>query len=79
MIHFMKVDTEGFEAEITEAIEPHLARGQVKRLFLDFHDDILASRGMSRSAIHKRVIGSGMRVREGTVDSRNSYVLYERR
>ena len=77
IIHFMKVDTEGFEAEITEAIEPHLARGKVKLLFLDFHDDILASRGMSRSAIHKRVIDSGMRMREGMPDKKNSYILYE--
>lgn len=76
--HFdlVKVDVEGFEHKVVDALLPLVRTGQVRKLLLDYHVAILTQSGIDPAAIHRKLVDAGMTVVLG--DSRNlqSYLLY---
>jgi FkbM family methyltransferase len=72
----MKVDVEGYEPEVVRHLLPHIARGQLTRLLLDYHEGILNRRGLNARAIHDALLAAGMQVERGDPARLSSYVLY---
>ncbi len=72
----VKVDVEGFEAEVVKHLLPHLEKGQVSRLLLDYHEGILARRNIDPRSLHEDLLRAGMRVEEGDPSRLSSYLLY---
>jgi FkbM family methyltransferase len=74
--HFAKVDVEGFESDVIDAMADHLARGTLQRILLDFHKPELLGRGVDPSSIHAKILRAGYRVVEGDTRELAGYVLY---
>ena len=74
---FVKVDVEGFEHKVVEALLPKVREGKVRKLLLDYHTPILESQGVDPKDIHQSLIDAGMKVAQGDTSSLWSYVLYE--
>jgi FkbM family methyltransferase len=76
--HFdvVKIDVEGFEGSVIEAMADVMSAGKVSKMLLDYHDWILEPRGLSAEAIHKRVESCGMHA--VTRSKFAGYVVYER-
>jgi FkbM family methyltransferase len=74
---FVKVDTEGFEDKVIEALLDSIRAGRVATLYVDYHEPILRSRGVDPRNVHQKLLDAGMRLGEGTEPQRFSgYVLY---
>lgn len=73
---FVKVDVEGFEHRVVEALLPLIRRGGVRKLLLDYHASILAAHGVAPEAIHASLLEAGMHAR-GEPATLSAYVLYE--
>jgi len=78
-IDLAKVDVEGFEDEVVDALATHLRNGVVRKLLLDFHRPALVARGIQAEAIHVKVLAAGYKVIQGDSKSLHGYVLYEHR
>jgi FkbM family methyltransferase len=72
----VKVDVEGFEAEVVRRLLAHVPAGRVTRLLLDYHEAILARRNIDPHSIHESLLRAGMRVEEGDPSRLSSYLLY---
>ena len=72
----VKVDVEGYEPEVVRHLLPHLRKGQVDRLLLDYHESILAQRNLNASSLHKQLLDAGMKVEQGDPSRLSSYLLY---
>jgi FkbM family methyltransferase len=77
-VDFMKVDVEGFEHHVVEALLPIVKNGTLRKLYLDYHMSILAKQGINPSDIHQRLVEHGMEIKRGDARNLSSYVLYER-
>ena len=77
--HFdlVKVDVEGFEHQVVEAMLPHITAGRVRKLLLDYHTPILRRQGIDPLGIHQSLLDARMQVRHGNPSDLNSYLLYE--
>jgi FkbM family methyltransferase len=73
---FVKVDVEGFEHKVVDALLPMIAAGRVRKLLLDYHAAILAKFGIEPIAIHRKLLEAGMRVVRGDDRNLTSYLLY---
>jgi FkbM family methyltransferase len=73
----VKVDVEGFEAEVVRHLLPHIERGRVRRLLLDYHERILEERGVRPGALHDQLVSAGMKVERGDPARLAAYLLYE--
>jgi len=73
---FVKVDVEGFEHAVVDALLPLIAAGRVRKLLLDYHAAILARFGIEPAAIHRKLLAAGMRVVRGDERNLQSYLLY---
>lgn len=73
---FVKVDVEGFEHKVVDALLPLIAAGRVRKLLLDYHAAILAKFGIEPAAIHRKLVEAGMRVVRGDERNLSSYLLY---
>lgn len=71
---FVKVDVEGFEPEVILGALPLLQEGRIGTLLLDYHRAILERRGIDADVTHRRIVGCGYDVLEGSVG--DGYVLY---
>ena len=76
--HFdlVKVDVEGFEHQVVQALLPHIAAGRIRQLLLDYHTPILERQGIDPAAIHQSLLDAQMQVRHGNPADLNSYLLY---
>jgi len=74
---FVKVDTEGFEAEVVDALLPSIEAGRIGKLLVDYHQRILDDRGIDPKAIHRKVLDAGMTPRAGEPRGFSGYVLYD--
>lgn len=72
----VKVDVEGFEAEVVETLLPLCRDGRVQTLLLDYHAAVLEQRGLSPARIHAQLLGAGMHA-DGEVRF-DSYAIYRR-
>jgi len=72
----VKVDTEGFEAEIAQVLLPSIREGKVKHLLLDYHLKVLEKRGIDPATIHSGLLTAGMTVVSGNGHLRGDYTLY---
>jgi FkbM family methyltransferase len=75
-LDLVKVDTEGFEAEIVEVLLPSIRQGKVKHLLLDYHLKVLDKRGIDPATIHAALLAAGMKVTSGNGHLRGDYTLY---
>lgn len=73
-VDFVKIDVEGFEPEVIRAMVPLFAAGRVRMVLLDYHQAILATRGVDADETHRLMIAHGFAVRDGDVGA--GYVLY---
>jgi hypothetical protein len=73
---FVKVDVEGFEHRVVDALLPLIRKGRVGKLLLDYHASILAAHGVEARTIHAALLDAGMQPRE-QVREFSAYVLYE--
>ncbi len=55
----MKVDVEGAEYEVLMGAEDVLRRGLIKNIAVEYHDAILARRGVSGRDLHEWILGCG--------------------
>lgn len=74
---FVKVDVEGFEYEVVKCMKPMLEAGRVRKLLLDYHEDILRSQGIEIADIERTLFDAGMRL-DGKAEGRLGYRLYTR-
>lgn len=58
---FVKVDVEGYEPEVIAALMPYLERGQIGKLYVEYHPLVLVGRGIDQMAIHRSILAAGMR------------------
>ncbi|HEX5278953.1 MAG TPA: FkbM family methyltransferase [Micropepsaceae bacterium] len=58
---FVKIDVEGYEAEVINGLLPLIRAGKVGTIFLDCHDAILAGRGIDPEVLRQSVIDAGMK------------------
>ncbi|MBX3358555.1 MAG: FkbM family methyltransferase [Phycisphaeraceae bacterium] len=72
----IKVDVEGFEYKVVDALLPIVREGKVRKLLLDYHASILAKFGIDAADIHRKLLDAGMRVVEGDTSRLESYLLY---
>jgi len=72
----VKVDVEGFEHKVVDALLPLVREGKVRKLLLDYHAAILAEFGIDAADIHRKLIDAGMRVVKGDPTQLTSYLLY---
>jgi FkbM family methyltransferase len=72
----VKVDVEGFEHKVVDALLPVIRAGRVRKLLLDYHAAILAKSGIDPAAIHQKLLDAGMRVVRGDSTHLQSYLLY---
>jgi FkbM family methyltransferase len=77
-LDFVKVDTEGFEVEVVHTLLPLIKTGRVGKLYVDYHDAILATRSLSGDELHAQVLKAGMTVVTGSRATKDSYILYAR-
>jgi FkbM family methyltransferase len=70
-----KVDVEGFEDRVILSLLPLLQRGQIRVLILDYHESLLAAKGVDPVGIERMVVKSGM-VLDGTPESYSGYRVY---
>jgi FkbM family methyltransferase len=73
---FIKVDVEGFEHKVVDALLPLIRAGRVRKLLLDYHAAILAKFGIDPAGIHQKLLDSGMFVARGDAAQLQSYLLY---
>lgn len=78
-VDLVKVDVEGYEAEVVEGLLGPIEERRIRALLLDYHLDILAQGGVQATEIHERLLHAGMRPTDGSLQqaARRSYVLYE--
>ena len=79
-VDLAKIDVEGFEYEVTRSLMPHIRKGQVKALLVEYHPEILKRRKLSQMDIHEALLAGGMRTKVGDPQSRDgaaTHVLYE--
>jgi FkbM family methyltransferase len=57
---FVKVDVEGYEAEVVEGLLPLVRRNKIGVLLLDYHPSILAQRGIDAGELHRHLLEAGM-------------------
>ena len=74
---FVKIDVEGFEHKVVKELLPFIESGRIKKLFLDYHTEILKMQNVNPVDIHKSLLDCGMKVKQGDVHHLSSYVLYE--
>jgi FkbM family methyltransferase len=72
----VKVDVEGFEHKVVDALLPLIRDGRVGKLLLDYHAAILAKFGIDPASIHKKLVNAGMLVVRGDSEHLRSYLLY---
>ena len=72
----IKVDVEGFEHTVVDALLPLIRAGRVGKLLLDYHTAILAKSGIDPASIHRKLLDGGMRVVRGDDKQLQSYLLY---
>jgi|SRR5271165_1817810 len=75
---FIKVDVEGFEYSVVDALLPLIRGGQVGKLFLDYHAEILKKLGVDPQVIHQKLLDAGMTILRGDGHHLSSYILYAR-
>lgn len=77
--HFdlVKVDVEGFEHKVVDALLPLIGSGKVRKLLLDYHSAILSTFGIDPKDIHQKLLRAGMRIKRGDPRHLNSYLLYD--
>ena len=73
---FVKVDVEGFEHKVVEALLPSVRAGRVRALFLDYHVAILNRLGVDPANVHRALLSAGMVPAGGDPARLESYVLY---
>jgi FkbM family methyltransferase len=76
---FIKVDVEGFEYSVVDALLPLIRDGRVGKLLLDYHAEILKKFGIDADGIHRKLMDAGMTVMRGDSRHLSSYVLYARK
>jgi len=91
-IDFVKVDVEGFEHKVVEALLPFIHNGTVHKLILDYHTEILQSQNLDPMTIHQSLIEAGMVIKSSLTDpqeqgvygtvqdlssGKRAYLLYE--
>ncbi len=72
----IKVDVEGFEYKVVDALLPLIRDGRVGKLLLDYHTAILTKFGIEPATIHRKLLDAGMRVVRGDSEHLQSYLLY---
>jgi FkbM family methyltransferase len=76
-IDFIKVDVEGFEHQVIKQLLPFIRTGNIGKILLDYHKELLRSQGKDPLELHTLLTGEGMQAIRGDVESLSSYVLYE--
>jgi FkbM family methyltransferase len=77
-VDLCKVDVEGFEPEVVQALLPLVAKGRVRALLVDYHAAILRVRGIDPGASHRGLLDAGLRVASAEPAALAGPVLYER-
>jgi FkbM family methyltransferase len=75
-VDLVKVDVEGFEHKVVEAMLDVIRSGRVRALLLDYHSTILARQNVDPVTIHRSLIDAGMRSVGDEPRRFDSYVLY---
>lgn len=75
--HFdlVKIDVEGFEHIVINALQPLLASHKIRFLMVDYHSSILASQGIDSEEIESAILSHGA-MREWAEGKEGGYVLY---
>ena len=76
-LDFVKVDVEGFEAEVVHAMAARLRDRRIGTLYLDYHAEILARRGINPRTTHDEILSCGYRMICGDEANLSSYRLYQ--
>lgn len=72
----VKIDVEGFEHRVVEALLPLLRDGRIGALFVDYHDELLRQQGIKGRDVHRQIIESGFESSMPVSKDPKSYVLY---
>lgn len=73
-IDLMKVDVEGYEPEVIRSSRASLASRRIACLAVDFHNSILATRGIKSADVEAEILGHGYRRDAGTPEQ--GYTVY---
>ena len=65
-IDMMKVDVEGYEAEVIDSAANSLAAHRINTIALDYHGDILRNRGIDPMSIDAMIRKHGYRLEQGS-------------
>lgn len=82
-VSLIKIDVEGYEYEVIRSMQKTLDSNIIRKIFIDYHGQILKSRGISVVDMHENLLSMGYvekYVYSGTVtEDAHGYVLYQRR
>jgi len=78
-VDLIKIDVEGYEPEIIEALIDLCIEGRIKTLLIDYHKSILKDRGINPIIFHNQVINTGMSAENYISGELSGYVLYKYR
>jgi FkbM family methyltransferase len=75
-IDFVKIDVEGYEPEVVQALQPLLKDRRIGKALVDYHASILQARGINANAVHEDILRCGYTPLIGS--PLGGYVLYSR-
>lgn len=73
----VKIDTEGFEAEVVNSLTSFLAEGRIRTILLDYHLSVLQQRQIDPADIHSTLLQHGMQPEKEDLKL-DGYVAYHR-
>ncbi len=75
-VDLIKVDVEGYEGKVVDAIIPLIQAGCIRRALIDYHTPFLQTIGDSPQRIHRALLEAGM---HSTSEATSGWGLYEHR
>ncbi len=72
----VKVDVEGYEARVINALLPLIRTGRIRKLLVDFHAPVLKQSGVDPADLHRRLLGEGMAYASPEPPPLSGYHLY---
>jgi FkbM family methyltransferase len=72
----VKVDVEGYEGRVIDALLPLIRAGRIRKLLVDYHAPVLKQSGINPADLHHRLVDGRMVYASATAPPLSGYHLY---